>query len=135
VLRKRAMPEVRVQIEKVEGLRLSEQTSENATANYTVNASLSEKERESSFLSLSFELDLSSQPQVGRLLVTGFVTIIGSREEIQALIRQKDEKSIPPILVTIYERVYGLLYVISRDLHIPYPMPEIVALSPSEQKR
>jgi hypothetical protein len=117
------MPEVRVQVEKVEGLRLNEEATEDTTANYTVNASLSEKERESSFLSLNFELDLAGQPQISRLLVTGYVTIVGSREEIQSLIKQKDDRSVPAILVTIYERVYGMLYVISRDMHIPYPMP------------
>jgi hypothetical protein len=67
-------------------------------------------------------------------LVTGYVTIVGSREEIQSLIKQPDDKGAPPILVTIYERVYGLLYVISRDLQIPHPMPGLVGLPPEQKK-
>jgi len=129
------MPEVRVQVERVEGIRLSEKATEDTPANYTVNVSLSERQRESGLLALNFELDLSGQPQISRLMVTGYVTIVGSREEIQTLIKQQDDKSAPPILVTIYERVYGLLYVISRDLHIPHPMPGIVSLPSPEQKR
>ena len=128
------MPEVKVQVEKVEGIRLSEKATEDSVANYTVNVSLSERERESSLLALNFELDLSGQPQVSKLIVTGYVTIVGSREEIQSLLKQQDDKSAPAILVTIYERVYGLLYVISRDLHIPYPMPGIVSLPPEQKK-
>jgi len=129
------MVEVKVQVERVEGLRLSTKATEDTPATYTVNVSLSERERESSFLALNFELELSGQPEISRLVVTGYVTMTGSRDEIQGLIRQQDDKSAPTILVTIYERVYGLLYVISRDLHIPHPMPGIVSLPPPEQKK
>ncbi len=129
------MPDIKVQVEKVEGIRLSENATEDTPATYTVNVSLSERQRESSLLALNFELDLSGQPQISRLVANGYVTITGSRDEIQSLIRQQDDKSAPAILVTIYERIYGLLYVISRDLHIPHPMPGIVGLPPPEQKR
>jgi len=74
------MPEVKIQVERVEGIRLSDNATEDTAANYTVNVSLSERKRESSLLSLNFELDLSGQPQISRLLVTGYVTIVGSRE-------------------------------------------------------
>jgi hypothetical protein len=39
------LPEVKVQIERVEGIRLSEKATEDTAANYTVNVSLREGKR------------------------------------------------------------------------------------------
>lgn len=117
------MSDTRVLVEHLEAIRLSEKATEDTSATYTINVSISERTRDPTTLSLNFELDLVAEPQIAKLIVGGVSTIAGTREEIQTAIRPADSKSPPPILFTIYERVYGLLYLISRDLKIPHPMP------------
>jgi hypothetical protein len=75
---------------------------------------------------LSFVLELTSQPQVARIKVDGIATLKGNKEEVQNEITAPDETNPPRILVTIYERVYGLIYLLAGNLRVPHPMPNLV---------
>ena len=120
------MLETSVLIENVDGARLSDKATENATSNYSLNVSLSERDRGSESLVLSFTLELTSQPQTARLRVSGSATLKGSKDEIKEGITAPDDSRPPPVLVAIYERIYGTLYVLSGALKIPHPMPNLL---------
>ena len=128
------MVDVRVLVEKINGLRIAEKVTEDTIATYTVDVSLSERERDPMSLSLNFELALTGQPKISKLTVNGVATITGTKEEIQILLRPVDEKGPPLILITVYERVYGLLYLISQELKIPFPMPGLISSGGGESK-
>jgi hypothetical protein len=59
-------------------------------------------------------------------LVTGTATVSGSKDEIQGVTKTPDDNNPPVILLTIYERVYGLLYLVSTSLKVPHPMPTLL---------
>ena len=120
------MLDIAVLVERVEGARLSEKATENAQSSYNLNVSLSERDRSSGELILSFVLELTSQPQVARIKVDGIATLKGNKEEVQNEITAPDETNPPRILVTIYERVYGLIYLVAGNLKVPHPMPNLV---------
>ena len=120
------MLDIAVLVERVEGARLSEKATENAQSSYNLNVSLSERDRTSGELVLSFVLELTSQPQVARIKVDGIATLKGNKEEVQNEITAPDETNPPRILVTIYERVYGLIYLVAGNLRVPHPMPNLV---------
>lgn len=123
---RRDMLDIAVLVERVEGARLSEKATENAQSSYNLNVSLSERDRSSGELVLSFVLELTSQPQVARIKVDGIATLKGNKEEVQNEITAPDETNPPRILVTIYERVYGLIYLVAGNLRVPHPMPNLV---------
>jgi hypothetical protein len=117
---------IEVLVERVEGARLSDKASESSPSSYSLNVSMSEKDRTSESLVLNFSLELTSQPQLARLLVTGTATVSGSKDEIQGVTKTPDDNNPPVILLTIYERVYGLLYLVSTSLKVPHPMPTLL---------
>jgi hypothetical protein len=120
------MLEVGVLVERVDCSRLSEKASETTQSSYNLNVSLSEKDRKAGELALNFVLELTSQPQVAKITVNGTATIRGTKDEVQAEITAPDENTPPRILVTIYERVYGLIYLLAGNLKVPYPLPNLV---------
>jgi hypothetical protein len=120
------MLDVAVLVERVEGARLSEKASENAQSSYNLNVSLSERDRASGELVLSFMLELTSQPPVARIAITGIATLKGNKDEVANEINAPDDTNPPRILVTVYERVYGLLYLVAGSLKVPHPMPNLI---------
>ena len=120
------MLDVEVLVEGVTGARLSEKASENGPSNYALNVSLSERERNPSSLMIAFTLELTNQPELARINVSGIATLRGSKDEVQGAITAPDDKSPPMILVTIYERIYGLVYIIASNLKVPHPLPSLL---------
>ena len=123
------MLDVSLILDTIDGVRLSDKMNENSQSNYSLNVSLSEKDRTAEALVLSFSLELTSQPQAARFKVSGSATLKGTKEEIKEEITAPDDKKPPPILVTIYERVYSTLYVLAGSLKVPHPMPNLLKKS------
>jgi len=121
--------DVAVLLDTVDAVRLSDKMNENSQSNYSLNVSLSEKDRTAEALVLSFSLELTSQPQAAKFKVSGTATLKGTKEEIKEEITAPDEKKPPPILVTVYERVYSTLYVLAGSLKVPHPMPNLLKKS------
>jgi hypothetical protein len=121
--------EVSVVIEDVGASRLSEKASENENANYSLNVSLSEKDRSSESLVLSYSIELTSQPPAAKFKVTGTATLKGTRDEIKGGITAPDDNKPPPVLIIIYERIYSTLYVLSGALKVPHPLPNLLKKS------
>lgn len=124
------MLEVAVLVEKVDATRLSEKASENAPSNYNLNVSLSEKSRSAESLVLNFQLEMATPQQTAKITVAGNATLKGSKEEIQAGITAPDENRPPQILITIYERVYGLIYLVASGMKVPSPLPNLLKKAP-----
>ena len=123
------MLEISVLVENVAGARLSDKATENANSNYSLNVSLSERDRNPESLVLAFSLELTSQPQTARIKVSGSATLKGTKEEIKEGITAPDDSKPPPVLVTIYERIYSTIYVLSGALRVPHPMPNLLKKS------
>lgn len=128
------MLEVSVLVERVDAARLSDKVSEDSPSNYSVNVSMSEKDRNPQSIVLSFMLELTEQPQLARLVVSGIATLTGTKDEIQGALETPEGKSPPPVLTTIYERVYGLLYLVAGSLKVPHPLPTMLKVSGAEKK-
>jgi len=125
---------VTVLVERIDASRLSDKATENSASNYGLNVSMSEKDRSSDALVLSFTLELTNQPQLARLSVSGIATLTGTKDEIQNSLETPDDKSPPVVLTTIYERTYSLFYVVATSLKVPPPLPTLLKASGSEKK-
>jgi hypothetical protein len=124
---------VTVLIERVDAARLSDKVTEDSPQNYGLNVSISEKDRTPEALLLSFTLELTDQPQLARLSVSGVATLKGTKEEIQAALNAPDDKTPPLVLATIYERSYSLFYLLAGSLRVPHPLPTLLKVSGSEK--
>jgi len=124
------MLEVAVLVEKLDATRLSEKANENAPSNYNLNVSLSEKSRSAESLVLNFQLELTTQQQTAKITVAGNATLKGSKEDIQTGITAPDENRPPQVLLTIYERVYGLIYLAAAGMKVPSPLPNLLKRAP-----
>jgi hypothetical protein len=122
----RAVLGVAVTLDRVEGVRLSEKADANAKSEYKLNVSMSEKKRVPGELTLAFTLDLTCQPQIAKLTVAGSVKLDGPEEEVTEIITPGEDKTPPKVVETIYERTYGLLYVLAGGLKVPYPKPNLL---------
>jgi hypothetical protein len=118
--------EITVLPENVDALRLSEKATENTNSNYSLNVSLSEKERSTESLVLSFTLELTSQPATAKIKVSGTATLKGTREEIKEAISPPDDTKPPPILVAIYERVYSTIFLLAGAIKVARPLPNLL---------
>ena len=128
------MLEVGVLVERVEAARLSDKVNENSPSNYSLNVSLAERDRSADALVLSFTLELTNQPQLARLAVSGMATLKGSKEEIHEALASQDDKTPPTVLKTIYERIYSLFYLVASSLKVPHPLPTLLRASDTERK-
>ncbi len=120
------MLEISVALESVDAVRLSEKATEHSSSNYSLNVSLAEKDRSPEALVLSYTLELTSQPQAARFKVAGSATLKGTRDEIKEAITAPDDSKPPPVLVTVYERIYSTLYVLAGALKVPQPLPNLL---------
>lgn len=125
---------VNVLVERVDAARLSDKVNENSPSNYSLNVSMSERDRNPEALILSFTLELTNQPQLARLAISGIATLTGTKEEIQSALAAPDEKNPPLVLTTIYERTYSLFYLVAGSLKVPHPLPTLLKSSGSEKK-
>jgi hypothetical protein len=128
------MFEVSVLVDRVDAARLSDKASEDSLANYSLNVSMSERDRSPESLVLSFTLELTTQPQMARLAISGVATLTGTKDEIQDAISAPEDKSPPMVLTTIYERTYGLFYLLAGSLKVPHPLPTLLKPSGAEKK-
>jgi len=126
----RTVLEVAVMLDRVEGVRLSEKTDADAKSEYKLSVSMSEKKRLPGELILNYTLDLMCQPQVAKLTVVGSVRMTGSDEEVQEIITPSDAKAPPKVVETIYEKTYGLLYILAGGLKVPAPKPNLLKKRP-----
>ena len=128
------MLQVSVLVERVDAARLSDKANENSSSNYSLNVSMAERERSPETLVLRFTLELTSQPQLARLAISGIATLAGTKDEIQSALASVDDKTPPVVLTTIYERIYGLLYLVAGSLKVPHPLPTLLKPSGAEKK-
>ena len=120
------MVELRVRLEKVEALKLTSDSTVDKEVVYKVNVSLKETERNPGEVKLAFTLEVTSQPTVARMVLTGTAEVVGTKQETQQLLISDNPKLPPPILTKIYERLYGTLYVLCDSLQVTHPLPTLL---------
>lgn len=127
--------DVGVTVDRIECARLSEMATQDSKSTYTLNVGLLEKERGPAGLTINFNLELVGSPQLAKLVVSGSARLIGSENDIREALSQESEKSPPKVVETIYEKLYGLLYVLTVSMKVPFPQPNLLKKSPQAKAR
>jgi hypothetical protein len=120
------MVEIDVTIKSVEGMRMAENAASDTEVTFNAVASISQHERNPGYVTLKFNIDLDSRPEVAKITVSGTATLRGEEGAVDALLEAKGEGSVPPVFMKIYEKVYAIFYLLSGSLKIPYPTPGLL---------
>ncbi len=118
-----------VTVEKIESVRLSDKVNEHSKSNYKLNVALSEKNRKPEGMTVAFSIELSGNAQTTKITVSGSARLTGSEDDIQAAIGPGKDKAPPKVVEAIYEKIYGLVYLLAGSMRVPYPAPNLVRKS------
>ena len=93
---------------------------------------MEEQKRTSNLVALSFNLMISTKPNVARYVTTGIVTLEGKLQDINKRLEINPKTQVPQILFTVYQHVFNSIYLLSSILNTPYPPPDL--LHPMQEK-
>ncbi len=105
--------------------RVGENTSKDELF-FDVNAKLEEQKRENGQVTLSYNLAISTKPNVVKYNTAGLVTLAGKTDDIKKKLEVNPKTHIPQILFTIYQHVFNSIYILSSNLNTPYPPPDLL---------
>jgi hypothetical protein len=118
--------EVEVLVKNVEAARLAEAAGDDASVTFDVAVSLAEAENQGGQFTIKYDIQITSQPPVAKMTVSGTARITGEQSEIDSVLKSSDPNDAPPLFMMIYQKVYAILYLLSGSLKIPYPSPGLM---------
>jgi hypothetical protein len=116
---------VSINLSSLHAERTGEYTSKDELF-FDVNAKLEEQKREVSQVTLTFNLAISTKPNVVKYTTAGIVTLSGKPDDIKKKLEVNPKTHIPQILFTIYQHVFNSIYILSSNLNTPYPPPDLL---------
>ncbi len=87
---------------------------------YDINVDLEEESSNDEKTVLKYSLDLTSNPKNAVINISGNTTLSGEQSEIEEYLKQEDEKT-PEVVSLIYQELFPLMYIISKNMKIPSP--------------
>ena len=91
-----------------------------------MNAKLEEQKKGNNEVLLTFELAISTKPNVVKYNIAGNVSMVGKPEDIKKKLEVNPKTKIPQLLFTIYQHVFNSIYMLSANLNTPYPPPDLL---------
>jgi hypothetical protein len=122
---------VSIRINSLQGERTSEQISDGELF-FDVNAKLEEQKKTNNRVVLSFNLTVTTKPNVVKYVATGTMSLEGKLEDINKRLEVNPKTKIPQILFTVYQHIFSSVYLLASVLSAPYPPPDL--LHPMQEK-
>ena len=116
---------VSISLNSLHAERVGENTSKDELF-FDVNAKIEEQKRENGQVTLSYNLAISTKPNVVKYNTAGLVTLAGKPDDIKKKLEVNPKTHIPQILFTIYQHVFNSIYILSSNLNTPYPPPDLL---------
>ena len=101
-------------------------TSENEIKfkKYDINVDLEEESSDDNKTVLKYSLDLTYNPKNSVINISGKTILTGEKSEIEEFLQQETEKT-PEVVSLIYQELFPLMYIISKNMKIPSPSHNI----------
>ena len=87
---------------------------------YDINVDLEEDSSNDGKTILKYSLDLTSNPKNSVINISGNTILSGEKEEIEDFLKQETEKT-PEVVSLIYQELFPLMYIITKNMKIPAP--------------
>jgi hypothetical protein len=91
-----------------------------------VNAKLDEQKKGTDQIVLSFNLLITTKPNVVKYSTVGVVTLEGNQADIKKRLEANPKTNIPQVLFTVYQHVFNSIYILASILNTPYPPPDLL---------
>ncbi len=101
--------------------RSSENYSSNEALDFKVDAKLEETSRRSGEVMVTFELRISTEPDVAVFDIGGQVKVKGEPNDIEGIIATDPNTPVPLLITEIYSRVYSMIFLLASGIKIAYP--------------
>jgi hypothetical protein len=93
---------------------------------FDINAKLEERKKSGDQVTLGFNIQISTKPNVVRYLTSGTVVLEGKAADVKKKLDVNPKTKIPQILFTVYQHVFNSIYMLSSVLNTPYPPPDLL---------
>ena len=111
----------------MEANRLSEEARDETSVTFDVAASLAEVDHQAGSFTLKFSMSITSQPPIAKMDVAGTARITGEETDNGSATGRPPTGTRRPLFsMSIYQKVYAILYLLSGSLKIPYPSPGLM---------
>lgn len=87
---------------------------------YDINVELEEESSNDEKTVLKYSIDLTSNPKNSVINIRGNTILTGEQSEIEEFLKQ-DEQKTPQVVSLIYQELFPLMYIISKNMKIPSP--------------
>jgi len=87
---------------------------------YDINVELEEESSNDQKTVLKYSLDLTSNPKNSVINISGSTVLSGEQSEIEEFLKQEEKKT-PQVVSLIYQELFPLMYIISKNMKIPSP--------------
>jgi methylase of polypeptide subunit release factors len=87
---------------------------------YDISVDLEEELSTDQKTVLKYSLDLTSNPKNSVINISGNAILNGEQEEIEEMLKQDNENT-PQVVSLIYQELFPLMYIISKNMKIPSP--------------
>lgn len=87
---------------------------------YDINVELEEESSNDQKTVLKYSIDLTSNPKNSVINISGNTILSGEQSEIEEFLKQEDQKT-PHVVSLIYQELFPLMYIISKNMKIPAP--------------
>lgn len=91
---------------------------------YDINIDLQEESSNNQKTVLKYSIDLTSNPKNSVINISGNTILTGEQSEIEQFLKQEEEKT-PQVVSLIYQELFPLIYIISKNMKIPTPSHSI----------
>ena len=87
---------------------------------YDISVELEEESSNDQETVLKYSFDLTSNPKNSVINISGNTILSGEQSEIENFLKQEDKKT-PEVVSLIYQELFPLMYIISKNMKIPSP--------------
>lgn len=87
---------------------------------------MEEQKKSGDEVTLSFNLLISTKPNVVRYMTAGNVTLEGKAADVKKKLEVNPKTKIPQILFAVYQHAFNSIYMLSSILNTPYPPPDLL---------
>lgn len=91
-----------------------------------MTAKLDEQKKSTDRVVLSFNLSITTKPNVVKYSTLGVVTLEGDPVDIKKRLEPNPKTNIPQVLFTVYQHVFNSIYILASILNTPYPPPDLL---------
>lgn len=104
----------------VSNLMFNKTSEKSNFKKYDINVDLEEESSDDQKTILKYSLDLTSNPKNSVINISGNTILSGEKSEIEEFLKQENEKT-PEVVSLIYQELFPLMYIISKNMKIPSP--------------